>query len=145
MITRQSLFEALFKLKNSGVNVDNQLQIMATKSGIPNEVIIFLRDNSPQFQFFRDIQKNQRALMKNILNYEELDTIGKIKVCSSLITRAAISVEYKNINETLLDELDLASLSTALNRAFKDRDYTKLDEALEKYKQSMLLFVKKKN
>lgn len=141
MIGRQDAFSALFKLKEAGIDVQRQLDLMARNSGIPQEVIIFLRDNSPQFQFFRYIQKYQRALFKGILNYEELDVIGKIKLCSSLITRATIAVEYKNIDESLLDELNLGRISGALDKAFKDRDYSKLDTVLEDYKQSMLLFV----
>ena len=75
MITRQDLYKDLFKLKNSGVDVSYQLKIMESKSGIPKEVVEFLQDKSPQFQFYRDLKKNQRALMKNILNYENLDIL----------------------------------------------------------------------
>lgn len=143
MLTRQDVFSALFKLKNTGVDVTEQLNLMTQENGIPKEVILFLRDNSPQFMFYRDIQQHQRALMKNILNYEELDTIAKIKVCSSIITRAMISVEYKNLDESLLDELELYKVSNALNMAFRDRDYSLLDVVLKDYKESMLLFVNK--
>ena len=142
MITRQSVFQALFKLKETGKDVSEYLDMMSKQNGIPKEVILFLRDNAPQFQFYRDIQKNQRALLKNILNYEELDTIGKIKVCSSLITRAMISVEYKNLDKSLLDELELHKLSNALNMAFSERDYSQLDTVLQDYKNSIKLFVK---
>lgn len=143
MITRQSLYSALFTLKKSGVDISNQLKIMESKSGIPPEVVDFLQDKSPQFQFYRDIKKNQRALMKNILHYESLDINSKIKLCSSLITRAMISVEYKNLDESLLKELQLEKLSRALDKAFSDRDYSKLDEVLEGHKNAMTLFLRK--
>lgn len=144
MITRQSCFSALFRLKNAGVDVTRQLKIMESRSGIPQEVVEFLQENSPQFQFYRSIQKHQRALMKNILHYESLDTVGKIKVCSSLITRATIAVEYHNLDESLLEDLRLDKLAKALNKALSDKDYSYLDEVLQGHKNAMLLFYKGK-
>lgn len=144
MINRQSVFNALFKLKNSGVDVSRQLNLMKDNSGIPQEIVEFLRENSPQFQFYRSIQKHQRALMKNILHYEELDVRSKIKVCSSLITRAMISVEYHNLDESLLEDLRLDKLSKALNKALSDKDYSYLDEVLQGHKNAMMLFYKGK-
>lgn len=145
MITRQSVYSDLFKLKRAGFNIDEQLNIMQTRAGIPQEVVKFLQDNSPQFQFYRDIQKNQRTLMRNIINYESLDTRSKIKLCSSLITRAMIAVEYKNLDESLLEDLHLDKLSNALNKALSDQDYSKLDEALSGHRNAMLLFYKGNN
>lgn len=142
MINRQSIYNALFKLKESGVDISSQLNLMKDNSGIPKEVVEFLQDKSPQFQFYRSIHQNQRALMKNILRYETLDTRSKIKVCSSLITRAMISIEYKNLDESLLDELGLDRISYALNKALSDRDYSKLDEVLKVHKSAIELFYK---
>lgn len=142
MITRQSVFQALFRLKDAGVNISKPLLTMQKSSGIPREVVEFLQDKSPQFQFYRSIQKNQRALMKNVLNYESLDTNGKIKVCSSLITRAMIAVEYHNLDESLVEDLRLDKLSRALHKALSDKDYSCLDEVLQGHKDAMLLFYK---
>ena len=142
MINRQSCYNALFKLRSAGVDITEQLNIMKSSPGIPYKVVEFLRTNSPQFQFYEDIRKNQRALLRNILNYESLDRNSKIKLCSSLITRAFISVEYKHIDESLLSELELDRLSKALDSALSYRDYSKLDEVLESHKKSMLLFIK---
>ena len=80
--------------------------------------------------------------MKNILRYETLDTRSKIKVCSSLITRAMISIEYKNLDESLLDELGLDRISYALNKVLSDKDYSYLDEVLQGHKNAMMLFYK---
>lgn len=142
MITRQDLFNALFKLKEAGIEVQPQLDLLKSESGVPKEVVKFLQDQSPLFQFYRHLQKHQRALMRNILHYDELDTRGKIKICSSLITRAMIAVEYNNIHESLLDELKLSELSGALHRALSDYFYDDLDSVLESYRQSMRLFYK---
>lgn len=143
MITRQDLYKDLFKLKNSGVDVSHPLKIMESKSGIPKEVVEFLQDKSPQFQFYRDLKKNQRALMKNILNYENLDIPSKIKVCSSLVTRAMISIEYKNLDESLLRDLQVDKASYAVYKSLSAKDYSKLDEVLSSHKSAMLLFLSK--
>lgn len=145
MITRQSIYDALFTLKNTGVNVDYYLSLLTNNSDIPKEIIIFLRENSPQFQFFRYIQQHQKALMKSILDYETLSNYGKIKVLSSFITRVMIAVEYNNISEELVDLLELNELSDAINEALGNQDYSKVNEVLGKLNKSMKLFVKNKN
>lgn len=142
MITRQSCYSAIFRLKSVGVDVTVPLKMMQETSDIPEGVIEFLRDQSPQFQFYRSIQKHQRALMKNILHYDELDNKDKIKVASSFITRAVISVEYNNLDESLLDELGLDKIAHALDKALSDRDYSKLDEVFKMHQDAMKLFYK---
>ena len=142
MITRQTVITALVRLKDAGVDVSQQFESLKHSSGIPREVIEFLRTNSPQFMFYKDLQKHQKALIKNILDYENFDTIGKIKLCSSLITRAMISVEYKNFDKSLLEDLELNRLSGALHKALNDRDYSQLDTVLAEQKRSIKLFVK---
>lgn len=142
MITRQSCYNAIFQLKSAGVDVTAPLKLMQESSDIPEGVIEFLRDQSPQFQFYRSIQKHQRALMKNILHYDELDNKDKIKVASSFITRAVISVEYNNLDESLLDELGLDKIAHALDKALSDRDYSKLDEVFKMHQDAMKLFYK---
>lgn len=144
MISRQDVFNDLFKLKKSGVDVSRQLSIMSTHPGIPNEVVKFLIDNSPQFQFYNDLKKNQKVLLKNILSYEDKDYFQKIKICSSLITRMMISIEYKNINPDLLDDLRISDLTKALDRALSYRDFSQIDKVLESHKNSIKLFVKSK-
>lgn len=143
MITRQTLYSDLFKLKKSGVDISEQLSVMEKTPGVPKEVVEFLQDKSPQFQFYRDLKKNQRALMKNILNYENLNIPSKIKVCSSLVTRAMISVEYKNLDESLLRDLQVDKASYAVYKSLSAKDYSKLDEVLSSHKSAMLLFLNK--
>lgn len=143
MITRQDLYRDLFKLKKAGIDVSHPLKIMESYEGVPREVVEFLQDKSPQFQFYRDVHKNQKALMKNILHYESFDHKGKIKLCSSLITRAVIAVEYKNLDESLLEDLQLSKISRAIDKALSDKDYSKLDEVLESHRNAIKLFLKR--
>ena len=145
MITRQSVYEALYTLKETGVSIDKYINLLSKENGIPNEVLIFLRDNSPQFQFFRYIQQHQKALMKSILDYKELDNHGKIKVLSSIITRVMIAIEYNNLSESLIDALELSEVSKAINQAIEYNDYSLADKVLEKLNTSMKLFVKKRD
>lgn len=143
MITRQDVYRDLFKLKNTGVDITSPLKVMESCRGVPKEVVEFLQDKSPQFQFYRDLHKNQRTLMKSILKYESFDTNGKIKLCSSLLTRAMISVEYKNLDESLLEDLQLSKISRAIDKALSDKDPSKLDEVLESHRSAIKLFLKR--
>lgn len=143
MITRQDVYRDLFKLKNAGEDISSPLKVMESCKGVPQEVVEFLQDRSPQFQFYHDLHKNQKALMKNILKYESFDTNGKIKLCSSLLTRAMIAVEYKNLDESLLEDLQLSKISRALDKALSNKDPSKLDEVLEGHRNAIRLFLRR--
>lgn len=142
MIDRQAVYNALFKLKSSGVNVDEQIKLMIDNPGVPRGIIEFLRDNSPQFQFYRYIQKRQKALAENLLDYKELSDNDKLIVCSSFITRALIAVKYKELDESLLDDLNVSEVSDALNFALSANNYSKVNEVLKKHSESLRLFYK---
>lgn len=144
MIDRQSCYSALFKLKNAGINIDSQLRLMTENKGVPRGVVEFLRDNSPQFQFYRYIQKYQKALSESILDYKKLSDLDKMITCSSFLTRAFIAVKYKNLDESLLDDLNIQDVAEALNAAIRESNFTKLNEVLEIHSNSLRLFYKEK-
>lgn len=145
MISRQDCYDALFKLKNAGVDISAPLNAMMRESGVPRQVILFLRDNSPQFQFYRDIQKHQKALANSLLDYETLDDISKIITCSSFVTRAMIAVKYKNLDPSLLDDLNISEVSDAINYTLHSGDFSKLDNVLRKHSNSLKLFYESYN
>lgn len=140
MIDRQSCYSALFKLKNAGIDITEQLNVMSSTRGVPRKVIEFLRENSPQFQFYRDIQKHQKALAKSLLDYETLSDIDKLITCSSFITRVMIAVKYKNLDSSLLDELNIEEVSEAVDTAIKLNDFGKVNEVLQKHSEGLRLF-----
>lgn len=130
MTTRQLAFSALFKLKKSGVRVDEQLAQLADNSGVPESVVKFLKENSPQYQFYSYLQKRQKSLLQNLVKYESLGPVEKVKVGSSMITRAMIAVEYKEINPTLIEELRLDRVANALSEVLQGGDDKVLDTAM---------------
>lgn len=140
MIDRQSCYSALFKLKNAGVDITEQLNVMSSTRGVPRKVIEFLRENSPQFQFYRDIQKHQKALAKSLLDYETLSDVDKLITCSSFITRVMIAVKYKNLDISLLDELNIEEVSEAIDTAIKFYDFDKVNRVLQKHSEGLRLF-----
>lgn len=140
MIDRQSIYTALFKLKNAGIDITDQLNVMQTTKGVPRKVIEFLRNNSPQFQFYRDIQKHQKALAKSLLDYESLSDIDKVITCSSFVTRALIAVKYKNLDKSLLDELNLSEVSEAVDTAVKMEDLSQVNLVLKKHSDCLRMF-----
>lgn len=136
MLTRSDLYQDLFKLKRAGEDISEPMRVMGTSPGVPIEVIKYLKLHSPQFRFYDDLRKNQRVLLKNILRFDELSRLAKIKVCSSIITRAIISVEYKNLPESLLDELRISKVAKALDLSLSDQDDSLLDEVLSEYRNA---------
>ena len=140
MINRQSCYSALFKLKNAGIDITPQLKMMESNRGVPRGVIEFLRNNSPQFQFYRHLQVHQKTLAKNLLDYEELDNLEKIIVGSSFVTRAMIAVKYNNLDESLLEDLNVAQVSHAVDLAVSSQDYSELNDVLKKHSDNLKLF-----
>ena len=140
MINRVSCYDALFRLKQAGINVDDALEAMKNSSGVPREVIVFLRDNSPQFQFYRYIQKYQKALAENILDYKKLSDQDKLITCCSFLTRVLLAVKYKNLGEGLVDDLNINEISDAINTAITEFDYSKVDKVLSKHHDSLEVF-----
>ena len=140
MVNRQTVFNALFKLKDAGVDVSSQLNSMANSRDIPRSVIEFLRDNSPQFQFYRHIQKHQHKLAESILDYKDLSDYDKLIACSSFITRALLAVKYNNLSETLLEDLNIEEVSEALDLAINRKDYSKVNQVLNKHCESLKVF-----
>lgn len=140
MINRQSCYSALFKLKNAGIDITPQLKMMESNRGVPRGVIEFLRNNSPQFQFYRHLQVHQKTLAKNLLDYEELDNLEKIIVGSSFVTRAMIAVKYNNLDESLLEDLNVAQVSHAVDLAVSSQDCSELNDVLKKHSDNLKLF-----
>lgn len=140
MVNRQTVFNALFKLKETGVDVSKQLDSMANSKDIPRDVIEFLRDNSPQFQFYRHLQKHQHKLAESILDYDQLTDHEKMIACSSFITRALIAVKYGNLDKTLLEDLNIEEISEALNHAIVNQNMSKVNNVLEKHRNSLKIF-----
>ena len=142
MIDRQSCYSALFTLKNAGIDISDQLMIMQKTRGVPRGVLEFLRENSPQFQFYRYIQKHQKALAESLLDYELLSDTEKLITCSSFVTRAMIAVKYKNLDESLLEDLNISEVSEALHEALLTRNMTKVNDVLKKHSESLRVFYK---
>ena len=113
---------------------------MQESKGVPRGVIEFLRENSPQFQFYRYIQKYQKALAQDILDYETKDEISRLITCSSFVTRAVIAVKYKNLDESLLDDLNVSEVSEAVHHALTAKDFTKINDVLKKHSSNLKLF-----
>ena len=145
MINRQNIYNALFTLKDAGVDISDQLKIMQEVKGVPYEVLAFLRNNSPQFQFYGYIQKHQKGLSKSLLNYDELINEDKIVAASSFVTRVYLAVKYQELSKNLIDDLNVAKLSKALSKAIATSDFTDLDTVMKMHGDSLRLFYKSKN
>ena len=144
MIDRDTCFSALFKLKNAGIDVSDALFVMANEGGVPRRVIEFLRENSPHFQFYRHLQKHQKALAHSLLDYQELSPNKRIITASSFITRVYLAVEYNEIDSSLLEDINVQEIVTGLARAIRG-DFSLLDREMLKHGESLKLFYQSKS
>lgn len=144
MINRQDCYTALFKLKDAGIDITAQLTIMQGTKGVPYEVLNFLRNNSPQFQFYGYIQKRQKGLAKSLLNYTDLEREDKIIAASSFVTRVYLATKYQELSKSLVDDLNVSKVITALEKAIVLEDYRELDNVMKMHGDSLRLFYKSK-
>ena len=144
MINRQDCYSALFRLKDAGIDITTQLNIMQGTKGVPYEVLNFLRENSPQFQFYGYIQRKQKGLAKSLLNYEILEDEDKIIAASSFITRVYLATKYQELSKNLVDDLNVSRVVTALEKAIILSDYRELDNVMKMHGDSLRLFYKSK-
>lgn len=144
MINRQDCYSALFRLKDAGIDITTQLNIMQGTKGVPYEVLNFLRENSPQFQFYGYIQRKQKGLAKSLLNYETLEDEDKIIAASSFITRVYLATKYQELSKNLVDDLNVSRVVTALEKAIILSDYRELDNVMKMHGDSLRLFYKSK-
>lgn len=147
MITRHECYKQLFKLKEQGdENAVKYIDLLAKSDSVPKEIIKYLTEEDiPQFKFFKYLYDRQRTLLKNIMDYDKLDLFDQVKICSSIITRAMIAIQYKEIDGELLDQLSLDKLSEALYYTFNSHDFTTIEPILKEYRDSVKLFYERRN
>ena len=144
LISKHDCYNVLFELQSSGVDVHEDLKkFMRNKTYTPKCVIDYLKDsNYPVIEFYLRLNNKAHKIIKEILTCENKPVATYIKIATSIITQATISLEHMDKDDIeqqniLIDNLHLKELSKALNIYFTSGDYAPLVDAVKESREDV--------
>lgn len=140
LISKHDCYNILFELQSSGQDVHEDIsKVMRSKDGyIPEIVISYLKNtHHPTVEFYLNLNNKAHKLIKEILDCDNKPISNYIKMATSLITQATITLEHMspediNSHNKLINSLRLPEVSEALNNYFSCGDYNKLVDVIHK-------------
>lgn len=144
LISKHDCYNVLFELQSSGVDVHEDLkEFMRNKTYTPKCVIDYLKDsNYPVIEFYLRLNNKAHKIIKEILTCENKPVATYIKIATSIITQATISLEHMDKDDieqqnVLIDNLHLKELTNALNNYFTTGDYTLLVDTIKESREDV--------
>lgn len=148
LINKHDCYSVLFEMQSQGKDVQNDIsKFMKNHDYVPPIVITYLKEqNYPTIDFYLRLNNKAHKVIKEILTCDNKPVSNYIKIATSLITQATITLEHTckedvQLQNRLIDALYLKELSKALNIYFSDGDYTKLVEIVQRIKQDVKLIL----
>lgn len=137
LINRHTCYNILFDLQSNGLNVQEDIsKFMKQRDYIPKCVIQKLKEQHyPTVEFYLLLNNKAHKVIKEILCCENKPVSNYIKIATSLITQATITLEHTcqdniELQNELIESLRLKELSHGLNTYFTTGDYTELVETV---------------
>jgi hypothetical protein len=132
LINKHDCFNILFEIQSKGNDVHNEITELMNNNVIPKCVINELKEQHyPTIEFYLNLNNKAHKIIKEVLCCENKPVSNYIKMATSIITQATITLEHMNPDDivaqnTLIENLHLRELSKALNTYFTYGDYTSL-------------------
>ena len=147
LINRHDCIELLCKFNDSD-NLLNYL-ILNPDITINKDIYIYLKEKNvslPVIEHYLLLNNKAHKIIKEILNCEGKDVATYIKIATSLITQATITLEHKfkdnNVEANkFIENTMLSELSQALYVYFNKGQYTELVNVINKIKQDIKLII----
>lgn len=143
MLGRQDCYKLLIDIKNKGINVDKYFLMLSQSVEIPVEVIKFINENRELdiTRFYEDLREKHNK-RKSKMYYDlmrELEPEESIITLSSLITRAFIFGKTLSTRDRIqfYENIDIPSITSAINEYTKTSDIGKCLEILSKIKNDI--------
>lgn len=148
LINKHDCYSVLFEMQSQGKNVQEDIsKFMKNHDYVPPVVITYLKEqNYPTIEFYLRLNNKAHKVIKEILTCDNKPVSNYIKIATSLITQATITLEHTckddiQLQNRLIEALYLKELSKALNIYFAEGDYTKLVETVNRIKQDVKLIL----
>lgn len=136
LINKHDCYNLLFEWKANGMSVEDDISQLITTSTIPSSIIKYLKEvRYPTVDFYLTLNNKAHKVIKNLLECENAPISEYIKIATSLITQAMITLEHScqddvNAQNHLIENLGLATLSNGLATYFSTGDATLLVNAV---------------
>lgn len=144
LISKHDCYNILFELQSNGDNVHEDLKkFMRNKNYTPKCVVDYLKDNNyPVIEFYLRLNNKAHKIIKEILTCENKPVATYIKIATSIITQATISLEHMDKDDIeqqnlLINNLHLKELTNALNNYFTTGDYTLLVDTIKESREDV--------
>ena len=141
LINRHDCYNILFKLQSDGKDVHTELkEFMHHKDYTPKCVIDYLKNNNYiVIEFYSRLNNKAHKIIKEVLTCDNKPVSTYIKIATSIITQATITLEHMDANDielqnTLISNLHLAELANALNIYFSTGKFDTLVEIVKEIK-----------
>ena len=141
LINRHDCYNILFELQSSNNDVHEELkEFMHNKNYIPKCVINYLKEhNYVVIEFYERLNNKAHKIIKEVLTCDNKPVSTYIKIATSIITQATITLEHMDakdieLQNTLIQNLHLAELTNALNIYFTTGKFNALVEVINEVK-----------
>ena len=133
LINKHDCYHILFELQSSGLATHEDIsRFMRERDYMPKCVINYLKEqNDPTIQFYLLLNNKAHKIIKEVLTCENKSVSTYIKIASSLITQATITLEHTcqddiDKQNELIENLHLKELTHGLNIYFSTGDFREL-------------------
>lgn len=148
IITKHECYKILFSLQEEGVDIQDDLRQLLTSNDIPVTVIKKLKTlNNPIITFYMYLNNKAHKIIKELLNCDGKSVAVYIKIATSIITQAIITIEHqfvestKEEQNTFINNLGINCLSEGLCEYFKYGNAQPLIEAVQGCKVDLLIIL----
>ena len=143
LINKHDCYSILFKMQSSGTDVHKDIKKLMSENCVPKSVINYLKDNNyPVIEFYMNLNNKAHKIIKEVLTCENKPVSNYIKIATSIITQATITIEHTcqndiNTQNKLIENLHLKELTHGLNEYFTTGDYTELVRTVHETRQDV--------
>lgn len=144
LINRHDCYNILFELQSQGQDVQSDIkEFIHNKNYIPKCVIAYLKENNyVVIEFYNRLNNKAHKIIKEVLSCDNKPVSTYIKIATSIITQATITLEHMDkddieLQNTLIENLHLSKLSSALNLYFSTGNFTNLVNTIKETQQDI--------
>lgn len=144
LISKHDCYNVLFDLQAQGVDVHEDLsKLMKNPNYVPTCVVQHLKEqNYPTIDFYLRLNNKAHKVIKEVLTCKNKPVSNYIKIATSLITQATITIEHTcqediQLQNKLIESLYLKDLTSALNVYFTSGKYEPLVDTVLKVRQDV--------
>ena len=143
LINKHDCYSILFEMQSQGIDVHKDIKYLMSENTIPKSVITYIKDNNyPVIEFYRNLNNKAHKIIKEVLTCENKPVSNYIKIATSIITQATITIEHTCQNDIdaqnkLIENLHLRELTQGLNEYFTTGDFSMLVSTVQETRQDV--------